>query len=124
MTVANQNKARMRFKHHTHTNRKSSKRSAIRENKYFRRTNFARKSHHKGHSRHNNKEYTNTLCTSDTTPSTRHVQWTIPFLAKRRYLATLYVLVIRTFQSDFEKIVLWIANKMHITCHRNDPVTS
>jgi len=50
--------------------------------------------------------------------------WTIPFLAKRRYLATLYVLVIRSFQSDFEQIVFWIANQMCITCHGNVPLTS
>jgi len=43
-------------------------------------------------------------------------QWTIPFLAKRGYLATMYVQEIQSFQSHFEQIDYWIANKMCITC--------
>jgi len=50
--------------------------------------------------------------------------WTIPFLAKRGYLATLYAVVIRSFQSHFEQIDCWIANKMCITCQAKVPWTS
>jgi len=46
------------------------------------------------------------------------------FLAKRGYLATLHVLVIRSLQRYFEEIVYWISNKMCITCHENVPSTS
>jgi len=60
----------------------------------------------------------------DTKKIAIRAQWTIPFLAKRGYLVTLCVLVIRSFQSDFEQIVHWIANKMCITCHENVPLTS
>ena len=55
--------------------------------------------------------------------SRQYCSWTIPFLAKRGYLATLSVQEIRSFQCHFEQIVFWPANKMCITCHENVPLT-